>query len=86
MMWSGTEELSMAWTRMAGGEDAIMGIKDEVTRGNFGKGARIVSGARHHIMAMGKQLVSTHKILLLPIPLPHKYVPRCLPREGTRTI
>lgn len=86
VMWSGTEELSVGWTRMAGEEDAVMGIKDNVTRGIFGKAARILSGARHQIMAMGMQLVSTHRILLLPIPLPHKYLPRCLPRKGTRTI
>lgn len=37
---------------MAGGEDTTVGIKDNVTRGNFGKGARIVSVARHQTMAM----------------------------------
>jgi len=55
-MWLGTEELSFAWTWMAGGKDAVVGVKDDVTRGIFGKGAGILSGARHQIMAMGMHL------------------------------
>lgn len=85
-MLSWTEELSITWTQMAGEEDTIVGIKDNVTRENFGKGAGVVCGARHQIMAMGKQLISIYKSLLLPIPLPCKYVARCLSGKGTRTI
>lgn len=80
---SGTEELSVAWTRMAGEEDAVVGVNDNVNRGIFEKGARILSGAGHRIMAVS---YSTHRVLLLPIPLPHEYIPRCLPGEGTRAI
>lgn len=53
-MWSGTEELSIAWTRMAGEKDAVVGIKDNVTRGNFGKGARIVSEVKTPDHVCGK--------------------------------